>query len=105
MEMKIVAIVLACLLILVSLMFLFREFTSLHGKNKEIERRLTKLEQASRFRMPYRSQDEILDAMAALDALMHELQFRTDLIDIAKGHLTNSMAVGTNRMPNGNNNE
>jgi len=57
--------------------------------------RISKLEQAKHKRMPYEAYDSTLDAMAALDALEHEEDFRQNLIQNAKAHLIKSMQVGT----------
>lgn len=70
---------------------------ALENKVKALEGKVEKMEQASRQRLPYRSFDEIINAMAALDALEHEESFKQSLIQNAKGHLAKSMAIGTKR--------
>ncbi len=64
---------------------------------QNLEKRVEKLELAGKQRLPGRSYEEILDAMAALDALEHEEQFKNDLRQNAKAHLIKAMTVGTKR--------
>lgn len=76
---------------------LYRDLRHTNQIIKEHTARIEKLESANKQRLPYRSQEEILDAMAALDALQHELSFKNNLVDNAKAHLSKSMQVGTTR--------
>lgn len=76
---------------------LYRDLRHTTQTLKALVERVEKLEGANKQRLPYRSQEEILDAMAALDALQHELNFKNNLVDNAKAHLTKSMQVGTTR--------
>lgn len=94
--MEIISIIVA-IIIIICVGLLYAEFRHIQADAKHLEKRVEKLEQSARQRMPFRSYDEILDAMAALDALEHEENFKRDLIQNAKAHLTNSMTVGTKR--------
>lgn len=76
---------------------IYRDLLHTNQTVKALTERVEKLEGANKQRLPHRSQEEILDAMAALDALQHELAFRNNLVDNAKAHLTKSMQVGTTR--------
>ena len=62
-----------------------------------LHEKIRKLEDANKRRMPLRSQDDVLNAMAALDAWIHEAKFGENIIENAKGHLAKSLAVGTKR--------
>jgi len=69
----------------------------IYRRFEDHEKRITKLEKAGGKRVPFQSQDEILNAVAALDSLLHEFNFGTNFIENAKAHLAKSMAVGTRR--------
>jgi len=104
MEIKILVFTILFIFTIVSVALLMREYmdsknrlSNVEKNNQNLEARVTKLENASRQRLPYASAESILDAMAALDALEHEESFKNTLIQNAKAHLINSMAVGTKR--------
>lgn len=97
MEIKITLSLLIGLFILVSAMLFFYEYLSLRNKVSDIEKRMTKLEQAKAKRMPYEAFESILDARAALSKEKEEFQFFVSLIENAEAHLTKAMTVGTKR--------
>lgn len=104
MEIKILVFTIVFLFTLVSVFLLMREYLesknrlgNVEKKNEDLETRVTKLEDANRKRMPYASAESILDAMAALDALAAEENFKQTLIENARAHLTNSLSAGTKR--------
>jgi hypothetical protein len=88
------------LIIFVSLICLFllgREWARREKQISDLTKRIRDLETANRQRLPYRSYEEILNAMAALDKELSERNFYTSLIENAKGHLANAMKAGTKR--------
>lgn len=52
-------------------------------------------------RVPYRTQEELLDAMAALDAFQNEIDLGKAMIDNAKSHIAKGLQVGTIRQQTG----
>lgn len=91
------AIVIVTLLSIVVLILVIREFFSGLARFQHLEKRVTDLEQANRQRLPYKSFEEILNGMAALDVLERETEFKTNVIQNAKAHFSKAMAAGTNR--------
>jgi len=64
-------------------------------KNRDMERRVTKLEEAGRKRIPYGVAEEVMDAMAALDKFVFEKEFYDGIVDNVRGHLANALKTGT----------
>ena len=102
MEIKIFLLIVLGIFVLVSSALFYHEYMTTRGRVDELSNtigslieRISKLEQAKHKRMPYEAYDSTLDAMAALDALEHEEDFRQNLIQNAKAHLIKSMQVGT----------
>jgi len=52
-----------------------------------LQDRIRILQEAAQKRLPYRSADEIENAMAALNAIQFDLNFKQDMIDNARTHL------------------
>lgn len=71
----------------------------LAAKNRDMDRRVSKLEEASRKRIPYGVAEEVMDAMAALDKFVFEKEFYDGLVDNVRGHLTNALKTGTSPTP------
>ena len=92
--MEVIVIVLLIVIIALSAAMLYREFKHM---NDRLEARITKLEEASKKRVPYRTQEELLDAMAALDAFENEVDLGKTMIVNAKAHIAKGLQVGTNR--------
>ena len=92
--MEIVAFVLLGIIIALGAFLLYREFIN---QISALTTRIEKLEEANRKRMPFKSQDEILDAIAALDLLEYEEDIKANLRKNAKAHLFNALEVGTKR--------
>lgn len=86
-----VALSLACLFLL------SREWNRREKKICELETRIHNLENANKQRLPYKSFEELLNAMSALDKEIEERKFQTSLIENAAGHIANAMKVGTKR--------
>lgn len=84
-------------LTLLVLLLLAREWHRMESKLIELTKRVRNLEQANPHRLPYRSFEEILNGMAALEVLEREAEFKSDVIQNAKAHFTNAMATGTKR--------
>ena len=104
MEINALVITLIVIIIFHSALMLYREFrqlrdekNALREENRELKARIEKLEASSRKRLPWDAQENILDGMAALDALMHQFNFGVDMVENAKAHFAKSMAVGTKR--------
>lgn len=74
-----------------------RELDRQSRRYRNLEERIKKLEEANSQRLPYRSFEELLDAMAALDKELEERSFYNSLLENAKGHIANAMKVGTKR--------
>lgn len=85
------------ILSLLLLALLAREWSRMERRVGELMKRVRDLEQANLQRLPYKSYEEILNAMAALDKEMTERTFYNSLIENAKAHLTNAMSAGTKR--------
>ncbi len=86
--------ILLVIIIALSAFMLYREFKHM---NERLEARIIKLEEASKKRVPYRTQEELLDAMAALDAFENEVDLGKAMINNAKAHIAKGLQVGTNR--------
>lgn len=84
-------------LTLLVLLFLAREWNRIDRQITELTKRIRALEQANLQRLPYKSFEEILNGMAALEVLEREAEFKTDVIANAKAHFVNAMAAGTKR--------
>jgi len=87
----IVALSIACLFLL------SHEWNRREKQISELTRRVRDLEKANLLRLPYKSFDEILNGMAALEILEREANFKQDVIANAKAHFTKAMAAGTKR--------
>jgi len=79
------------------LYLLAREFNAQYERHKNLEKRITDLEIKSLQRIPFRSQEELLDTMAAISRYMEERKIQDTFIENAAGHITNAMRVGTKR--------
>ena len=64
---------------------------------QNLKSRIRKLEEANRQRLPYKSFEELLNAMAALDVELSERKLQTDFLENARGHIANAMKAGTKR--------
>lgn len=82
---------------IVCLSLLLREWNRREKQITELTKRVRDLEQANLQRLPYRSFEEILNGMAALEILEREADFKTEVIKNAKEHFSNAMKVGTKR--------
>lgn len=91
MEIAIIALVGVCVFLL------GREWNRHDERLHAMEARVRELESASKLRLPYRSQEELLDAMAAISRYMEERKIQDAFIENAAGHITNAMTVGTVR--------
>jgi hypothetical protein len=87
----IVTLSIACLFLL------SHEWNRREKQITELTRRVRELEKANVQRLPYKSFEEILNGMAALDILERESEFKRDVIANAKAHFTNAMSTGTKR--------
>jgi hypothetical protein len=85
------------ILSLICLYLLSREWNRREKQITELTKRVRDLEQANLQRLPYKSFEEILNGMAALEILEREAEFKTDVIQNAKAHFVNAMAAGTKR--------
>lgn len=92
-------IVIIIALSLLCLFLLSREWVRREKQISELTKRIRALEQANLQRLPYKSFEEILNGMAALEILEREADFKQDLIQNAKAHFVNAMASGTKREP------
>lgn len=77
--------------------FLLAEIVRHVKRMSELEKRLKALEDANRKRMPYQSQEELIDAMTAISLYLQERKIQDTFIENAAGHITNALAVGTKR--------
>jgi hypothetical protein len=84
-------------LALIVVALLSREWRKLEKRLDDHSQKIRLLELANKQRIPHKSFEEILNAMVALDKEIEERNFQTSLLENAKGHLTNAMAVGTKR--------
>ena len=82
---------------LICLYFLAREWNRQEKQITDLAKRVRDLETANVQRLPYKSFEELLDAMAALNKEIEERKFQTSLIENAAGHIANAMKVGTKR--------
>lgn len=64
---------------------------------KLMKKRITTLEEANRLRLPYKSYEEILDAIAAHNLYMEQKKFEVSLLENEHAHLVKAMQVGTKR--------
>lgn len=78
-------------------LFLVIEITRHIQHVRNLESRLKALEDANKKRMPYQSQEELLDAMAAITLYLQERKIQDTFIENAAGHITNALAIGTKR--------
>lgn len=78
-------------------LFLLLEVARHVKRMSELEKRLKALEDANRKRMPYQSQEELIDAMTAISLYLQERKIQDTFIENAAGHITNALAVGTKR--------
>ena len=78
-------------------LFLLLEIARYVKRMSELEKRLKALEDANRKRMPYQSQEELIDAMTAISLYLEERKIQDTFIENAAGHITNALAVGTKR--------
>ncbi len=85
------------LLSLLSMVLLWREWDRREKRITELEKRVQELQHANRQRLPYKSFEELLDAMAALDIELETRKLQTDYLENVKGHIANAMTVGTKR--------
>ena len=85
------------LLSIVVLAFLALEIYRTYSRINDMEMRIRNLEDANRLRLPHRSQEELLNAMAVLDKELEERNFYNSLIENAHGHIANALSVGTKR--------
>jgi hypothetical protein len=97
MEIRDLLIIIIVLMILRSIWLFYVEYLLMKNKVNALDERLQKLEATTTKRMPFLSQEEILNAMAAIDVLLTEFHFGTDVIENAKAHLIKSLTVGTKR--------
>lgn len=86
----VIVTIIVTVLVMLSVFALYTRFSNL-------EKRIQKLEDAGKMRLPFRSQDEMLNALAAIDALEHEQAFKNNLLENAKAHVIKAMQVGTKR--------
>ena len=84
-------------LAMVCLFLLSREWNRRERQIRDLSKRVTDLEKANLQRLPYKSFEELLDAMAALDIEITERKLQTDFLENARGHIANAMKVGTKR--------
>lgn len=83
--------------LILSMVLIYREWNQRERKITDLEERIQKLESASQLRLPYVATDELLNAMAVLDVKRSNIQIELDYIDNIKAHITNAMTVGTKR--------
>jgi hypothetical protein len=89
--------VIVLVLSLLSLFLLSREWNRRDKQISDLRKRVLDLEKANIQRLPYKSFEEILNGMAALEVLERETDFKKDVIQNAKAHFTSAMAAGTRR--------
>lgn len=76
---------------------LWREWSRREKQIEKLEKQVQELQEANRQRLPYKSFEELLDAMAALDIELETRKLQTDYLENVKGHIANAMKVGTKR--------
>jgi len=76
---------------------LARDWNRREKQIADLQKQVHDLEQANRQRLPYKSFEELLDAMAALDVELESRKLQTDFLENARGHIANAMTVGTKR--------
>lgn len=79
------------------LYLLSREWSRREKQIADLLKRVRDLEKANLQRLPYRSYEELLNAMAAIDKELGERSFYISLLENAKGHIANAMKAGTKR--------
>jgi len=90
------ALILAIVLLsILSMYLLARDWTRRERQIEKLEKQIADLQQANRQRLPYKSFEELLDAMAALDVELESRKLQTDFLENARGHIANAMKVGT----------
>lgn len=66
-----------------------------HCKREALEKRVARLEEAGRKRIPYGAADELLDAMAALDRLTMDVDVLSAIKENVRAHIINALQIGT----------
>lgn len=84
-------------LIMICLYFIAREWNRQEKRIADLTKRVRDLEQANMQRLPHRSLEELINAMAAIDKEIEERKFQTSLLENAAGHIANAMKAGTKR--------
>lgn len=62
-----------------------------------MHKRLQKLEQANKLRLPHEAYEAILDGMAALDVRDREMALEKMILENAKEHFSKALKTGTKR--------
>lgn len=88
-------IIVPFLIAIAAVLAIYREWTGLKATVRSQEERLAKLEESSRLRLPYKSYEEMLDLMAAVEIAEQDLKFKSNILDNIRGHAENAMKVGT----------
>ena len=104
MEINALVITLIVIIIFLSALMLYREFSQLRNEknalreeNRELKARIEKFEASSRKRIPYAVYEAMLDAMAGLDVEEREAQFHSNIRENIRAHIYRAMTIGTNR--------
>lgn len=96
-----IAFILICVVIVFASLMLMREIghvrKQFESETSHLDQRIRQLEEAARKRVPYRTQEELLDAMAALDAFDREVDLGKAMIHNAKAHIAKGLEIGTKR--------
>lgn len=92
-----ILITIIILLSILSMLLLWREWARKEKRIENLEKQVADLQKANCQRLPYKSFQELLDAMVAIDKELEERNFYNSLLENAKGHIANAMAVGTKR--------
>lgn len=93
----VVLIAIIILLSILSMLLLCRDWSRREKQIEKLEKQIADLQKANCQRLPYKSFQELLDAMIALDKEIEERKFQTSLLENAAGHIANAMSVGTKR--------